>query len=120
MFQRCMYHIVLVPKQKGRVLEGKLARRIRQLVDEYSDVNRWKVDEINIQQDHIQIFLQLRPSVVISEAIELFKEKSSKIIRKEFPSLEEFAWGNDFWLEGFFVQTMGKLNEQAVKKYLRG
>ena len=114
-----MYHIVWIPKYRKRVLKGAIATRIEELVQECADVNRWRVDEINIQPDHVQILIQLRPDVSISKAVQLIKGKSSRIIRKEFPSLEEFYWGNSFWSEIFFVETVGQINESAIKQYIK-
>ena len=116
---RVMYHRVLRPKYRKRVLKGAIANRIKELVQECADVNRWRVDEINIQPDHVHILIQLRPDVSVSKAVQLIKGKSSRIIRKEFPSLEEFYWGNNFWSEGFFVETVGQVNESAIKQYIK-
>ena len=116
---RVMYHIVWIPKYRKRILKGAIARRIHELVQECSDVNRWRVDEINIQPDHVHILIQLRPDVSISRAVQLIKAKSSRIIRKEFPFLEEFYWGTSFWSEGFFVETVGQVNENAIKEYIK-
>ena len=116
---RIMYHIVWIPKYRKRVLKGAIAKRIEELVQECADVNRWRIDEINIQPDHVHILVQLRPDVSISKAVQLIKGKSSRIIRKEFPTLEEFYWGNSFWSEGFFVETVGQVNESAIKQYIK-
>ena len=116
---KVMYHIVWIPKYRKRVLKEDIAARIRELIQECADVNRWQVEEINIQPDHVHILIQLRPDISVSKAVQLIKGKSSRIIRKEFPSLEEFYWGNNFWSEGFFVETIGRLNEDAIKKYIK-
>ena len=116
---RVMYHIVWIPKYRKRFLKGAIAKRIEELIQECADVNRWRVDEINIQPDHVHILIQLRLDISISRAVQLLKGKSSRIIRKEFPSLEEFYWGNNFWSEGFFVETVGQVNEDAIKKYIQ-
>lgn len=116
---RVMYHIVWIPKYRKRVLKGEIADRIKELIIECAEVNRWRIDEINIQPDHVHILIQLRPDISISKAVQLIKGKSSRVIRKEFPSLEEFYWGDSFWCEGFFVETVGHLNLQSIQDYIR-
>lgn len=116
---RIMYHIVWIPKYRKRILNGKIARRIKELIRECADVNRWRIDEINIQVDHVHILVQLRPDVSISRSIQLFKGRSSRIIRKEFPELKEFYWGANFWAEGFFVETVGRLSENVIREYVK-
>jgi REP element-mobilizing transposase RayT len=39
------------------------------------------------------MLVQLKPSISVSEAVQLFKGGSSKKIREEFPELEEYLWG---------------------------
>ena len=116
---RIMYHIVWIPKYRKRVLRGEIAARIRELIQECVDFNRWRIAEINVKPDHIHILIQLRPDISVGKAVQLLKGKSSRIIRKEFPSLKEFYWGNNFWSEGFFVETIGRLNNDAIKKYIK-
>jgi len=92
---------------------------LRELIQECSDVNRWQVSEINVMPDHVHILIRLRPDISVSKAVQLLKGRSSKIIRKEFPSLKEFYWGDNFWSEGFFVETIGQLSEDAIRKYIK-
>ena len=114
-----MYHIVWLPKYRKRVLKGEIAFRIEELLRECAEVNSWRIDELSIQPDHIHMLIQLRPNISISKAVQLFKGKSSRIIRKEFPKLEEFYWGDSFWADGFFVETVGQVNVEKIKDYIK-
>jgi len=114
-----MYHIVWLPKYRKRVLKGKLAERVKELLYECSEINDWEVSELNIQPDHIHMLVQLRPNISVSEAVQRFKGKSSRIIRKEFPDLLEFYWGDSFWGDGFFVETVGQINIEKMRDYIK-
>jgi len=116
---RIMYHIVWLPKYRKRVLEGELAERIKNLIEECSEINNWRIDELKIRPDHIHLLIQLRPNVSVSKAVQLFKGKSSRVIRAEYPSLKEFFWGDNFWGDGFFVETVGQVNLNKVKAYIQ-
>ncbi len=43
----------------------------------------------------------------------------STIIRKEFPSLEEFLWGDSFWGDGYFVESVGTVNFETIREYVK-
>jgi REP element-mobilizing transposase RayT len=32
--------------------------------------------------------------------------------------MEEFLWGERFWADGYFAETVGQVNEEVVKKYI--
>ncbi len=84
---RVMYHIVWLPKYRKRILKGALAKRVRELLEECAEVHRWKIEELNIQPDHVHMLIQLRSDISVSKVIQLFKGKSSRLLRKEFSSI---------------------------------
>jgi REP element-mobilizing transposase RayT len=47
------------------------------------------------------------------------KGGSSITIRSEFPDLREFLWGPAFWSEGYFCESVGYRDEEAVRRYIR-
>ena len=116
---RLIYHIVWIPKYRKRILKGELAKRLEELFYQCAEVNGWQIEELNIQEDHVHMMIQLKPSMSVSKVIQLFKGGSSKKVREEFPELEEFLWGNSFWADGYFVESSGKKNEQAIREYIR-
>ncbi len=77
---------------------------------ECAEVNDWSIVELNVQEDHVHMLIQLKPSLSLSKVVHLFKGGSSKVIREKFPELKEFLWGESFWADGFFAVTVGKVN----------
>lgn len=116
---RLMYHLVWIPKYRKRVLKGRIAERVTELLHECADMQRWKIEELNIQTDHVHVLVQMRPEVSVSKMVQLFKGMSSKVIREEFPELKEFLWGNSFWADGYFAETSGQVNEERIREYIR-
>jgi putative transposase len=114
-----MYHLVWIPKYRKRVLKGKVAERIKDLLHECADLNRWKIEELNIQLDHVHMLVQMNPNVSVSRMVQLFKGMTSKVVRAEFPELKEFLWGKDFWSDGYFAETSGQVNEDRIREYIQ-
>lgn len=109
---RIMYHLVWIPKYRKRVLKGDIALRLKELFYECAEMNRWSIEELNIQVDHVHMMIQLKPNVSVSTAMQFLKGGSSKVIRKEFPELEEFLWEIAFGQMG----TLLKLAVNTAKK----
>ncbi|MGH7808415.1 MAG: IS200/IS605 family transposase, partial [Thermodesulfobacteriota bacterium] len=55
----------------------------------------------------------------VAKIVQYFKGGSSRVIRKEFPELEEFLWGDSFWADGYFAETVGVAQEDMIKRYIR-
>ena len=116
---RLRYQIVWIPKYRKRVLRGKIVVRLKRLLREASEVNEWRIDELSIQEDHVHIMIQTKPRDSVAEVIQVLKGGTSRVLRKEFPELEEFLWGDSFWADGYFAETVGKIDVEVVKRYIR-
>ncbi len=116
---RLRYHLVWIPKYRKRVLRGKIAARIKQLVYEACKVNRWLLSEMSVQVDHVHILIQIWPRESVADVVKKLKGGTSRVIRAEFPELEEFLWGDSFWSDGYFAETVGSVDENVVAKYIR-
>jgi putative transposase len=114
-----MYHLVWTPKYRKRLLKDEIAERLKELFYQCAEVNDWKIEELNIQQDHIHMMIALKTTVSVSYAVQMLKGGSSKKIREEFPELEEFLWGDSFWNDGYFAETVGQKNEAAIRRYIQ-
>jgi putative transposase len=75
------------------VLQGKIASRFKRLRYEACKMNGWWVSEMSIQGEHVHIVVQVPPQTSVAEVVQIFKGGTSRILRKEFPEMEEFLWG---------------------------
>jgi putative transposase len=116
---RLRFHLVWIPKYRKRVLRGKIAGRIKQLLYEACKVNRWSLSEMSVKDDHVHILIQIWPRESIADVVKKLKGGTSRVIRTEFPELEEFLWGDSFWSDGYFAETVGNVDEEGVAKYIR-
>ena len=115
---RLQYHLVWIPKYRKRVLRGKIAIRLKNLMYEACRMNSWWINEMSIQDDHLHIVLQISPKDSVADVVQRFKGGTSRVLRKEFPELEEFLWGDSFWADGYFAETVGQVNEEIIKRYI--
>jgi putative transposase len=116
---RLQYHLVWIPKYRRRVIQGKIAMRLKRLMYEACKMNGWWISEMSIQTDHVHLVVELPPHISVAEVVRIFKGGTSRVLRKEFPEMEEFLWGESFWADGYFAETVGKVDEEVVKKYIR-
>lgn len=116
---RLIFHIVFRPKYRKRVLRFDLKTRLETLFIQCCDVNAWVLHEMEIMPDHVHLMMQINPNDSISYVVQMLKGGSSKVIRDEFPELEEFLWGDAFWGIGYFAESVGKTTELAIRKYIK-
>lgn len=66
------------PEVSKRILIGAIAERIKELLEECTAVNRWRIDEMNIQKDHVHLLILLKPDISVSKAVQLLKAKGGR------------------------------------------
>ena len=113
------YYLVWVPKYRKRVLIGKLAQRLEELLYQAAEVNDWRIEELSIVNDHIHMLIQVKPDKALSKVVQLLKGGTSKVLRSEFPKLEEFLWGDNHWADGYFAESVGVSDERMIRRYIR-
>ena len=116
---RLLYHLVLVPKYRKRVLRGKVALELRHLLYEACKINQWWIEEIKVMTDHVHMLIQVQPTETVASVVQSLKGGTSHFLRKTFPELEEFLWGDSFWADGYFAETIGAKTADAVKQYIK-
>lgn len=90
-----------------------------ELFYEGAKANNWFIHELAINEDHVHIMMQMPPKVSVSKAVMHLKGGTSRVIRKEFPELREFLWGDSLWQDGYFAETVGKISEIKMREYIQ-
>jgi len=67
----------------------------------------------------VHLIIQTNPSDSAAEVVQRLKGGTSRVIRKEFPELEEFLWGDSLWADGYFAESVGSVDEEVVRRYIR-
>lgn len=73
---------------------------------------------MGIEKDHIHVMIRINPRDSVAGVVQILKGGSSRVLRKEFPELEEFLWGDSFWADGYFAESVGKVDEEVIRKYI--
>jgi putative transposase len=113
------YQIVWIPKYQKRILENLLAIGLKELLKQTCEVNRWMVEELNIHKDHVHLLIQVWADKPVSIVVQILKGGTSKKLREEFSEIEEYLWGDSFWADGYFAETVGIADEKMIRRYIR-
>ncbi|MGI4792171.1 MAG: IS200/IS605 family transposase [Janthinobacterium lividum] len=110
---------MFVPKYRKRVLDGKVAIRLEQLLRQACEVNHWNLEELAIQPDHVHLRVQIPPKFSVSQVMRLLKGGTSRVLRVEFPELAEFLWGSSLWAAGYFAAAVDVVEGSVITDYIR-
>jgi REP element-mobilizing transposase RayT len=112
-FRKILYHIILTPYKREKVLTGENRIRLYKYISTVS--NNWgcQIFAINGISDHIHLLVYIRPDISISDYIKKIKVSSSKFIKKEklFPYFVK-------WAVGYSIFTCCVSIQEIVKNYI--
>ena len=116
---RCKYHIVIIPKYRRMVIYNKLRKDIGQILRMLCERKPGvQLLEAEAYPDHIHMLLEIPPKYSISEFMGYLKGKSALMVYDRHPELGN-KFERDFWARGYYVSTVGNVDEETVKKYIR-
>jgi putative transposase len=114
----CKYHVVIVPKYRYKVFGKDLKKAVR---DELKKLCLWMkitIIEGHVCKDHVHMCIAIPPKIAVSEAIATLKGKTAIRMFNKYPELRKRYWGSHFWSRGYYVNTVGK-NEEQIRQYIR-
>lgn len=110
------YHFIWCPKYRRRVLVGRVAERLRELLESKVQELDCKVLAIEIMPDHTHIFVQANPLLAPNTIVGMLKGYSSRLLRQEFPELKSRL--PTLWSRSYFVSTHGHVSSEAIQRYV--
>jgi len=114
------FHLILVVKYRKKVLVGKLAERLKEIVKEVTQHFGIEIIEQETDKDHIHILFSSRPTIILSRFVNSLKTVTSRKLRREFPEvMRRELWGGKFWSPSYFIATTGQVKLEDVKRYVQ-
>lgn len=113
-----MLHFVLVVKYRRNVIDDTISDRIKEIFELIGTSHEVEILEWNHDKDHIHTILSISPSTNLNKYINATKAASSRLIKKEFPSITLKLWKKSFWTRGFYVSSTGLTQMDVVKNYI--
>jgi len=102
------------------MLKGEVRETAKELFKEILEARDCEVEEMEMAEDHVHIFVSIPPRYSIGEMVRVLKSISAKEIFQRYPEVKKELWGGEFWEDGYFVRTVGdKVTSEIIKKYIK-
>ena len=114
----CTYHVVFIPKYRRKVMMGQLRSEVAEIIKKVCELVGVQLIRGGICKDHVHLYLSVAPKMSISTVMSKIKGKSALMIFDRHPEMRG-KLGRHFWARGYYVETVGNVNEEAIKEYIR-
>jgi len=110
------YHFVWCSKYRRKLLVGEIQKRLKQLIEEKAKQLKCKVLALEIQPDHVHLFIQGNPQIAPNSIVGQIKGYTSRVLRQEFKDLRTKV--PTLWTRSYFVSIHGHISDLLIKKYI--
>ena len=112
------FHLILVVKYRKKVINDEISKRLQDIFLYIQDNYNITLEEWNHDIDHVHILFRSHPNTNISKFINTYKSASSRLIKKEYPSIRSKLYKDAFWSQSFCLISTGGANIETIKKYI--
>ena len=113
------YHLVLVVKYRRQVFDDAMSEFARDIFVRIASVYNITLEQWNYDRDHIHIMFRAHPNTELSKFINAYKSASSRLIKKNFPSVRRKLWKEMFWSRSFCLLTTGGAPIEVIRQYIQ-
>lgn len=109
------YHLVWIPKYRRKVLVGQIKADLEIAIHEVAEKLGAKIESLEVQPDHIHLFVSAPPKHSPANLINAFKGATSHRLRNKYPYLK--SWPS-LWIKTYYVGTAGNVSAEVIKRYI--
>ena len=112
------YHLILVTKYRKKVFDDEISNRARELFEAIAPNYKIEVLEWSYDQDYIHVLFKAQPKTELSKFINAYKSASSRVLKKEYPSMKKQLWKEMFWSRSFCLLSSGGAPSEVIEQYI--
>ena len=113
------FHLILVIKYRKKVINDEISERLREIFGYIQGNYNIALEEWNHDIDHVHILFRSHPNTNVSKFINAYKSASSRLIKKEYPSIRNKLYKDAFWSQSFCLISTGGASIDTIKKYIK-
>lgn len=117
MDDQSVQHTVFIPKYR-KIMYG-MVKNIGEILRKLCEKKGVTLIEGKACVDHVHMYVAIPPKLSVSEFMAYLKGKSALMIFNRHPELRPRWNDRHLWARGYYVMTVGKVNEETIRNYIR-
>lgn len=112
------YHLILVVKYRRQVFTDEISNRAKEIFEYIAPTYKIELVEWNHDKDHVHVLFKGQPKTELSKFINAYKSASSRLLKKEFPTMRQTLWKEMFWSRSFCLLSSGGTPIEVTRQYV--
>jgi len=115
------YHFVWKPKYAWPIFQyASIKQDCEAILHDIAKRWNFEVYELQVQPDHVHLFVEVPPTICVSKALQILKGGSAFRLFRKYPMLrryKNFRKGH-FWSPGKFFRSVGNVTAETIQHYI--
>jgi len=111
-------HLVFVTKYRRRVFSGQAIAELKAIFTSVCDDFESELVEFDGEDDHVHLLVNYPPKVSVSSLVNSLKGVSSRMLRKNFPTIQKRYWKGVLWSPSYFSASCGGAPISIIRQYI--
>jgi putative transposase len=106
-------------KYRRKIITPQKEQFLKDLVQEIARDKGFTVHLFEAgEMDHIHCFVSAPPKMAITDIVKYLKEITGRKLFEVYPDLRQKLWKGQLWNHSCYVETVGPVSEDAIRKYI--
>lgn len=113
------YHMVWSVKYRKKIITPEIEEFLRKTAIQIGEDKGFTVQLFEAgERDHIHCFITAPPKLSITNIAKYLKGITGRKLFEEYPELRNKLWNGELWNHSYYVETIGSISEENIKKYI--
>ena len=108
----CKYHVVFVPKRRGKALFGHLRQALGPIFHALARQKECRIIEGHLMPDHVHMMISIAPKYAVSQMIGFIKGKRAIYLVRVCGEWKRNFVGQHFWARGTSFPRWGVMKQR--------
>lgn len=113
------YHLILTTKYRRSVFTDTISDYAKDTFIRLSEPYGITLLEWNHDGDHIHALFKAQPKTELSKFINTYKSASSRLIKRDYPTVRTQLWKEMFWSKSFCLLSAGGAPLSVIQDYIQ-
>lgn len=111
-------HLVFVTKYRRCAMTREMFCRLEEVFRKVCLDFESELQEFDGESDHVHLLIVYPPKTSVSKLVNSLKGVSSRLLKKEFPSLRRYYWNGGLWSPSYFAGSCGGASIDIIRQYI--
>jgi putative transposase len=113
------YRLIFTIRDRRNIISEDISNKAKEMFENIGTTYNVTLCEWKYKPDYIDVLMKAEPNSELSKFVNVYKSASSRVIKKEFPTIIPMLWNDYFWSRSFFLMTCGEVSQTVVDEYLK-